>query len=184
MPNRGPMPMQFFTPERIRARGPLQRSLPKVLFHWTRSLESALKIISDGVLRGRPGISTSENPALVSPGPVVFVLSPRAILARGFTLWPYLYAPGYEQEAEWVVASGDAEQEDGHIMSQRVELPLRGVVRMIGFTPGWGHPSRRDRARALRAAARARNLPVAIYNWEDWWRGGAIIARRNPRRVR
>ena len=174
---RGPLPMQFFTPERIRAR----RALPPVLFHWTRGLESALKILAEGVLRGRPLISTSENPALISPGPVVFVLSPKAILARGFTLWPYLYASGYEQEAEWVVAAKDAEQDGGHIFSERVLLPLRGVVRMIGYTPGWTDPARRDRARALRAAARRLDLPVRIYEWERWWDAGAKVARRNPR---
>jgi hypothetical protein len=173
------MPAKFFS----EARAAQRLSSLEALFHWTRDLDTALKILADGYLRGRPGLSTSENPAFGTPGPVVFVLSPGAILRHGFTLWPYLYAPGYEQEAEWLVGASNAERDGNHIFTSKVALPLRGVVRMVGYSPGWTrHP---DRVRALRAAARRLDLPVRMFDWERWWGSrGPVVARRNPRRAR
>ena len=173
------MPMQFYTSAAGKALTRERFASLAVLFHWTRDLDTALKILSDGYLRGRPGLSTSENPAFGTPGPVVFVLAPGAILKRGFTLWPFLYAPGYEQEAEWLVGGSDAVRDGNHIFSSRVLLPLRGVVRSIGYTPGW---TRRfpERVRALRAAAGRLDIPVRMFDWTRWWGGaGPVVARRN-----
>lgn len=168
-------PSEYYTFERIMARKP--EELPEVLFHWTRSLDLALKIISDGHLIGRPTVSTTENPAFGTPGPVVFVLSPAELLNRGFTLWPFLWQKGAEREAEWVVASHDAEFEDrryGMIWSRPVRIPLRGVVRMIGYPPSWVN-RRRDDVRSLREAAQSHSIRVRPFDWEEWWENGVRI---------
>jgi len=167
-------PHGYFTQERLSSRK--REDLPPVLFHWTR-LEHALKILADGAFKGNPGLSTTENPAFNEPGPVVFVLSPSAILARGFTLWPVLYGKNYIKEAEWFVASDDA----GLILdwdppvSSYIRLPLRGVVRMIGYKRWWPQEARQKNVRALRDAARRAGLRVQLFSWEDWWEDGLVI---------
>jgi len=171
------MPKDYFTPQRLRGR----KKLPPVLFHWTRGLENALQILDHGFLRGRPGLSTTENPAFGVPGPVVFVLSPKAILSRGFTLWPVFYRQ-YAQEAEWVVAAADAEKDGDHIFTSTVRLPLRGVLRLVGYTPGWTHPRKRDKVRELRAAARRADVRVRMFDWPEWWKNGVRVPRRGGRR--
>ena len=171
-------PQGYFTPERLASRK--KEQLPPVLFHWTGSLNTALKILSDGALKGNPGISTSENPAFGTPGPVVFVLSPSAILAKGLTLWPYIYGRGYEGEAEWYVAHALAMQErNGIILTPPIRLPLRGVVRMIGYKSFWKREEYRWKVRALRLAAQQAGINVRLFEWWKWWKDGLAIPK-NP----
>lgn len=170
-------PRDYFTSERLQARR--SEEPPPVLFHWTRSLANALGILEDGVIKGRPMVSTTENPAFGTPGPIVFVLSPAALLDRGFTLWPYLWQRGAETEAEWVIASDDARAGDvdhGVILSRKIAIPVQGTVRMVGYPSSWIR--RRDKdIRALRLAARTMGIPVRPFSWEEWWADGVQIPR-------
>lgn len=168
-------PSEYFTFEKVTSR--TLEEVPEVLFHWTRGLDLAHKILEEGHLRGRPTVSTSENPAFGTPGPVVFVLSPGALLSRGFTLWPYLWQRGAEREAEWVIAADDAEFVDrryGTILSSPVRVPVRGVVRMIGYPPSWIGRRNKD-IRELREAANKLSIPVKPFDWEEWWENGVVI---------
>lgn len=168
-------PSEYYTFERVMAR--TLEDVPEVLFHWTRSLDLALKILADGVLKGRPTVSTSENPAFGTPGPVVFVFSPGSLLRRGFTLWPYLWQRGAEREAEWVIASSDAEFQDrryGTIISEPIQVPVEGTVRMIGYPGSWVNRRNAD-VRSLREAARPHGIPVRPFLWEEWWANGVVI---------
>lgn len=168
-------PSEYFTFERVMSRS--QERLPKVLFHWTRSHDLGLKILADGKLIGRPTVSTSENPAFGTPGPVVFILSPEALLDRGFTLWPYLWQRGAEREAEWVIAADDAEFVDrryGTILSSRIEVPLQGIVRMVGYPASW--VSRKpEQIDMLREAAKKVPVLAGPFDWEEWWQDGLVI---------
>lgn len=155
--------------------------LPRMLFHFTQP-HYALRIFSMGLIKGRPTVSTSENPALhFTPGPIVFVLDPVRILKAGFTLWPYIWGNEY-QEAEWVVASKDAEYyPDSEVFdSQRVLLPLRGIVALLGYPESWTAKGTRPRpklVRDLRDAARHYGIPVKTFSWDRWWKDGLTIPR-------
>lgn len=157
-------PSRFFTPEYLNARN--RDKIPPVLFHWTQP-DRAIQILRSGGIKGNK-ISTTENPAMSGPGPVVFVLNPQCILAKGLKLWPYLYGGGYLREAEWVVASPDSEEVDvgyKHINSRGLVIVPFDCVIKVGISG-----SNRPEIAEVAQLAQSMGLQVeGDFDWGRYW---------------
>lgn len=164
-------PIQFFTENYLLAREPDRP--PKILFHFT-TVEKALWNLHHGVLKGRPVLSTTENPALSGPGVIAFVLDSKCILDQGYRLWPYIYAhrsSSYHQEAEWAVGSPDSEfhPEENWIDSEVVSVPITCVL-AVGYPESWERrPGQRRQLEQVYGVLEELAIPFRRFAWEDFW---------------
>jgi hypothetical protein len=180
MPRTRKGPTEYFTVKRLRRR--TFRDVPPVLFHFTQT-DRAIKILESGHIRGRPTVSTTENPAIAGPGPVGFALYSKSLNRHGFVLWPVIWGPSYTQEAEWAVASKDsglfrytwAGGYGTHVDSERVLIPMSCVM---GIFYCYSLRRRPAELLALRRAARRHRVPVRMFDWTQWWGDGIRIPRR------
>lgn len=165
------LPSQFFTEEYLLRREPDRP--PAILFHFT-TVEKALWNLQHGVLKGRPLLSTTENPALSGPGVIVFVLDSKCILEQGYRLWPYIYAhqsSSYHQEAEWAVGSSGSEfhPEENWVDSEVVNVPITCVL-MVGYPESWEkRPSQKRQLEKVYGVLEELVIPFRRFAWEDFW---------------
>jgi len=164
-----PYPREYFTQERLEAR--LRNEPPRTLFHFT-TMDKAFKILESGELRGRPGISLTENPAMSGPGPIVFMLDSACLLGQGLWVFPLVWQRGYESEAEWVVVMPGAEysRSGNVIMTDPVRMPLTCVFR-VGFQPGINR-LQMEKIPDLNRLGMAMAIPVEVFYWDEWWADG------------
>ena len=164
-------PSKHFTLERLSARDASR--LPSALFHFTQ-LDRALRIAGDGVLRGNPTVSFTENPSLSGPGPVVFVVDPRRVRAEGFLLLPHVWGKA-AQEAEWRAATRNAtvvRRPSVFVRSRTVELPVASTCIAVGFAC---HDARHvGKLEALDTLLRERGVRLIEWDWTQWWHGDGV----------
>jgi hypothetical protein len=98
---------------------------------------------------------------------VVFALDADCVLREGFEIWPYLWQPGAEEEAEWIVVPAGYDRLEE--IPEPTALPLKCVV-YVGLIGRFG--AERE---AIMAAARELEISTGQFDWEDWWGNGPTM---------
>jgi hypothetical protein len=175
-----PTPKEFFTMDYLRRRR--DDRPPPVLFHWTRTVETARGILSVGAILGHPTVHLTENPALIEAGSIGWLVDTAAILRLGFHLYP-TQSQNWPHEAEWTVGAANSErmgsggEADSAIWSSRVRLPLDAVARKMLVRE---HALRRH-PDLLREFERTYPWgPVVMFEWDDWWEHEPLPVALNP----
>lgn len=151
------LPREFFTEEYLQER----REPPRWLFHFTRTLDHAIKVLRSGALMGFPVLSLTENPAMSGPAGPVFVVDGACVKRRGVVLETE-YRKQYRQEAEWKAVG---------TTGKPASIPLACVVEI-----GWfkSHERKPDKIEEIRELAERHKLKATpLWDWTKHWKRSA-----------